>query len=86
MTLLMRLQAAMTALAASLLLLTSPAQAYRHGYGEYYQSTDGTMVHRPTRGNTDYGPVTAICGDGSRSFSHHHQGTCSHHGGVASWR
>ena len=76
-------------IAASLLTMlaaVSPAHAYRHGYGEYYRSSDGSMVHRPTRGNVDYGRVTAVCSDGSRSFSHHHHGTCSHHGGVASWR
>jgi hypothetical protein len=29
--------------------------------------------------------ATAQCRDGSYSFSEHHRGTCSHHGGVASW-
>lgn len=29
--------------------------------------------------------ATARCRDGSYSFSHHHSGTCSHHGGVAAW-
>lgn len=29
--------------------------------------------------------ATAICRDGSYSFSQHRQGTCSHHGGVARW-
>lgn len=28
---------------------------------------------------------TALCNDGSPSFSAHRQGTCSHHGGVAVW-
>lgn len=28
---------------------------------------------------------TARCRDGSYSYSHHHRGTCSHHGGVAVW-
>ena len=28
---------------------------------------------------------TAICNDGTTSFSKHHSGTCSHHGGVSSW-
>ncbi|MDQ2741592.1 MAG: DUF3761 domain-containing protein [Chloroflexota bacterium] len=82
----MRIQTGLAALAALILLTASPADAYRHGSKEYYRSTDGSMVHRPTRGNVDYGRVTAVCGDGSRSFSHHHQGTCSHHGGVANWR
>jgi hypothetical protein len=29
--------------------------------------------------------ATARCRDGSYSFSRHHSGTCSHHGGVAVW-
>ena len=69
---------------AALLLLSTPAGAYERG-SRYYRSVDGSLVHGPTRGNRDYGPVTARCSDGSRSFSHHHQGTCSHHGGVARW-
>ncbi|WP_431221094.1 DUF3761 domain-containing protein [Leifsonia xyli] len=31
------------------------------------------------------GGATALCNDGTLSFSAHHQGTCSHHGGVAVW-
>jgi hypothetical protein len=31
----------------------------------------------------DHGGATALCNDGTLSFSAHHQGTCSHHGGVA---
>lgn len=31
-----------------------------------------------------YGP-TALCNDGTYSYSAHHRGTCSHHGGVAVW-
>jgi hypothetical protein len=30
--------------------------------------------------------ATASCRDGTLSYSQHHQGTCSHHGGVATWR
>ena len=29
--------------------------------------------------------VTAICKDGTYSYSQHHQGTCSHNGGVKQW-
>ena len=29
--------------------------------------------------------ATAVCGDGTYSFSMHRSGTCSHHGGVAEW-
>lgn len=68
------------AVLATLLLLTPPAEAR---YSHHYRSVDGSMVHGPTRGNQDYGPATAWCRDGTRSFSHHHRSTCFHHGGVA---
>jgi hypothetical protein len=29
--------------------------------------------------------ATALCKDGTYSYSQHHSGTCSHHGGVATW-
>jgi hypothetical protein len=29
--------------------------------------------------------ATAVCRDGTYSYSHHRSGTCSHHGGVARW-
>jgi hypothetical protein len=29
--------------------------------------------------------ATAICKDGTYSYSQHRRGTCSHHGGVAIW-
>jgi hypothetical protein len=29
--------------------------------------------------------ATARCADGTFSYSQHHSGTCSHHGGVATW-
>ncbi len=29
--------------------------------------------------------ASAICSDGTCSYSAHRQGTCSHHGGVAEW-
>ena len=29
--------------------------------------------------------ATALCRDGSYSYSQHHSGTCSYHGGVAQW-
>jgi hypothetical protein len=31
------------------------------------------------------GGATAKCNDGTLSYSQHHQGTCSHHHGVAIW-
>lgn len=51
----------------------------------YYKSVDGDQVHSPAYSNTVPAGATAICGDGTYSFSQHRSGTCSHHGGVAQW-
>ncbi|HVT99534.1 MAG TPA: DUF3761 domain-containing protein [Acidobacteriaceae bacterium] len=40
---------------------------------------------RPTTPANDNGTPTATCKDGTTSFAKHHQGACSHHGGVAQW-
>jgi hypothetical protein len=51
-----------------------------------YTNSDGQSVHSPayTNGGPPAG-ATALCNDGTYSFSQHRQGTCSHHGGVAKW-
>jgi len=52
-----------------------------------YVNSAGTTVHSPadsTNGSVPAG-ATAQCVDGTYSFSQTHSGTCSHHGGVASW-
>ena len=36
-------------------------------------------------GGTPPPGATARCNDGTYSYSQHHSGTCSHHGGVAVW-
>src|SRR5690348_10100065 len=53
----------------------------------YYINSSGQKVHRPehTQGNAAPAGATAQCRDGTFSFSQHHRGTCSHHGGVAQW-
>jgi uncharacterized protein YraI len=54
--------------------------------GEGYINTDGDWVPSPR--HSDDGPpagATAVCADGTYSFSRHRRGTCSHHGGVARW-
>ncbi|MGH9764075.1 MAG: DUF3761 domain-containing protein [Blastocatellia bacterium] len=60
------------------------------GYGShrrhhYYRNSSGHRVHSPIHSRTRPSGATARCRDGSYSFSQHHQGTCSHHGGVAEW-
>ena len=51
-----------------------------------YINHDGVPVHRPARDNNGQPQgATARCRDGTYSFSQHHDGTCSHHGGVEHW-
>jgi hypothetical protein len=55
-----------------------------HGH---YVNRDGNSVHAPAHSRSGAIPqgATARCRDGTYSFSRHHSGTCSRHGGVASW-
>lgn len=51
----------------------------------YYRNSTGRCVQRPVRSNTAPAGATARCRDGTYSFSQSRRGTCSGHGGVASW-
>jgi len=50
-----------------------------------YTNVSGHQIHRPMHSNHVPAGATAHCRDGTYSFSEHHRGTCSHHGGVATW-
>jgi peptidoglycan hydrolase-like protein with peptidoglycan-binding domain len=51
-----------------------------------YTNVSGSTVHSPAQSSSGIpSGATAQCGDGSYSFSLHHSGTCSHHGGVSQW-
>lgn len=60
-----------------------------HSYGltggRHYRNVDRNSVHSPMLAGSRPAGASAHCRDGSWSFSQHHQGTCSHHGGVGSW-
>lgn len=56
-----------------------------HTHRRYYTNSSGHRVHAPVHALSTPAGATARCGDGSYSFSQHHRGTCSHHGGVGSW-
>lgn len=60
------------------------SQLVEHGH---YVNKSGQDVHSPAHTKTGAPPTgaTAKCRDGTYSFSQHHSGTCSHHGGVAGW-
>lgn len=55
----------------------SAVTSYTNSYGNRIQSPT-PYPSRPTG-------ATALCRDGTYSFSQSRRGTCSHHGGVAKW-
>ena len=64
---------------------TQGEEAFAFAYNDnYYVNSSGHLVHSPSCGQEHIKPTTD-CRDGSISFSEHHSGTCSHHGGVAHW-
>jgi Protein of unknown function (DUF3761) len=50
-----------------------------------YINSNGQRVQSPVHASSPPAGATAQCRDGTYSFSQHHSGTCSHHGGVARW-
>lgn len=66
---------------------SATTNAPARGQGKGYVNSRGEWVPSPTRTANGKPPkgATARCGDGSYSFSRSHRGTCSHHGGAASW-
>ncbi len=58
--------------------------ACHDAHGTYVNSS-GHVVPDPKCVTGHQAGETAICRDGSHSFSEHRQGTCSRHGGVAQW-
>jgi hypothetical protein len=78
--------AAHPASAAAEVVSAQPDEAQLQEHGHYTNSS-GKVVHAPAHTVTGAAPAgaSAQCRDGSYSFSAHHRGTCSHHGGVAAW-
>lgn len=60
------------------------SQLVEHGK---YTNKKGESVHSPAHTRDGKAPqgASAKCRDGTYSFSHSRSGTCSRHGGVASW-
>jgi len=52
---------------------------------KYYTNSFGERVQSPTYYTSPPAGATALCRDGTYSFSKNRRGTCSHHGGVAKW-
>ena len=71
------------ALVAAGCLRPDEADLSRH---DCYINHDGSLVHRPARDSSGRPQgATALCLDGTYSFSQHITGTCSYHGGVRIW-
>jgi hypothetical protein len=53
----------------------------------HYRNKSGEEVHSPSKTKSGDVPAgaSAKCADGTYSFSRHHSGTCSRHGGVVQW-
>jgi hypothetical protein len=63
----------------------SPSETDSLSNDNSYVNVDGNEVHSPAYSNSVPAGATAICRDGTYSFSQHRSGTCSRHGGVAEW-
>ena len=65
----------------------APAPAPAPGGGacgaDSYVNSSGNCVHDPVAAPSPPPGATALCNDGTYSFSQHHSGTCSSHKGVA---
>jgi hypothetical protein len=76
----------MLAGAALLGLLCQSDRAFGYACNHsYYVNSSGHVIHSPSCGAKNEGVRHAQCRDGSVSYSEHHRGTCSHHGGVSNW-
>lgn len=65
---------------------TWSTRTYTRNQGvRYYTNSYGNRVQSPTYYNSRPVRATALCRDGTYSFSQSHRGTCSHHGGVKQW-
>jgi hypothetical protein len=52
---------------------------------DHYINCDGKNIHCPAYYDDAPANATALCNDGTYSFSRHRRGTCSRHGGVSQW-
>jgi len=61
-------------------------QGFRPAYGHPCGSECASESERPAPSQHSAPPgATALCRDGTYSFSQHRRGACSHHGGVSKW-
>jgi uncharacterized protein YgiM (DUF1202 family) len=53
--------------------------------GRGYTNSQGNRIQSPVRADAAPSGASALCRDGTYSFSASRRGTCSRHGGVAQW-
>jgi peptidoglycan hydrolase-like protein with peptidoglycan-binding domain len=71
---------------AEAILANNPSWVTNLSNGNSYSNVNGNTVESPAYSSSGIpAGATAQCRDGTYSFSLHHSGTCSHHGGVAQW-
>lgn len=61
----------------------APAAAGGSTSGDTYTNVDGNQIQGPVQAASRPAGSTARCNDATYSYSQHHSGTCSSHGGVA---
>lgn len=59
--------------------------SYKYNRPRYYTNSENIVVQSPTYYESRPNGATAVCRDGTYSFSRNRRGTCSRHGGVAKW-
>lgn len=59
--------------------------AYGHPCGPTSNERPIPATKQPKSETSPPAGATALCRDGTYSFSQHRRGTCSHHGGVKKW-
>ena len=75
-----------TRIDANTIIASHPEWTTTLSTGTSYQNVNNNTVHSPSYSSNGIpAGATAECGDGTYSFSLHHSGSCSHHGGVAQW-
>lgn len=64
---------------------SKPAYVSTSTHVKHYKNSAGKRIQSPTHYNSAPAGATALCWDGTYSFSQSRRGTCSHHGGVKIW-
>jgi len=71
---------------ANAILAAHPEWTTNVSNNNYYSNVNGNSVHSPVQSSSGIpAGASAQCRDRTFSFSLHRSGTCSGHGGVASW-